>query len=39
MRRGFVFVFKDINVRFGEVRLKKFARLVLLLDEKREKVI
>ncbi|CAO2838272.1 unnamed protein product [Amaranthus hypochondriacus] len=39
MRRGLVPAFKDITERLGEVRPKKFARLALLSDEKREKAI
>lgn len=39
MRRGLVPAFKDITEKLGEVRPKKFARLALLSDEKREKSI
>ncbi|XP_021774802.1 pentatricopeptide repeat-containing protein At3g18110, chloroplastic-like isoform X1 [Chenopodium quinoa] len=39
MRRGLVPAFTDIAERLGEVRPKKFARLALLSDDKREKAI
>lgn len=39
MRRGLVPAFRDIAGRLGVVRPKKFARLALLSDEKREKAI
>lgn len=39
MRRGLVPAFRDITERLGEVQPKKFARLALLSDEKREKAI
>lgn len=39
LRRGLVPAFKEINEKLGLVRPKKFARLALLSDEKREKVI
>lgn len=39
MRAGLVPAFKDIHERLGEVRPKKFARLALLSDERREKII
>ncbi|OVA18377.1 Pentatricopeptide repeat [Macleaya cordata] len=39
MRSGLVPVLKDIHERLGQVRPKKFARLALLSDEKREKAI
>ncbi|KAL6320190.1 hypothetical protein AAG906_004699 [Vitis piasezkii] len=39
LRRGLVPAFKDITERLGDVRPKKFARLALLPDEKRDKVI
>ena len=39
IRRGLVPAFKDITERLGDVRPKKFARLALLPDEKRDKVI
>lgn len=39
IRRGLVPAFKDIVKRLGQVRPKKFARLALLSDEKRVKVI
>lgn len=39
IRRGLVPAFKDITERLGLVRPKKFARLALLSDEKREKAI
>ncbi|CAL9001273.1 unnamed protein product [Prunus brigantina] len=39
LRRGLVPAFKEITERLGLVRPKKFARLALLSDEKREKVI
>ncbi|GLU00982.1 hypothetical protein SLE2022_183120 [Rubroshorea leprosula] len=39
IRRGLVPAFKDITERLGLVRPKKFARLALLSDEKRNKVI
>ncbi|GAB2221814.1 hypothetical protein Drorol1_Dr00013004 [Drosera rotundifolia] len=39
MRRGLVPVFKDIMTRLGEVPPKKFARLALLSDEKRDEAI
>lgn len=39
IRRGLVPAFKDIMSRLGEVRPKKFARLALLSDQKREKAI
>ncbi|KAL3524514.1 hypothetical protein ACH5RR_017348 [Cinchona calisaya] len=39
IRRGLVPAFKDIKDRLGQVRPKKFARLVLLPDEKRDRVI
>lgn len=39
IRRGLVPAFRDINERLGQVRPKKFARLALLSDEKRDKAI
>ncbi|KAE8673725.1 Pentatricopeptide repeat-containing protein [Hibiscus syriacus] len=39
IRRGLVPAFKEITERLGLVRPKKFARLALLSDEKREKAI
>lgn len=39
IRRGLVPAFKDITERLGLVRPKKFARLALLSDEKRDKAI
>lgn len=39
LRRGLVPAFKEITEKLGLVRPKKFARLALLSDEKREKVI
>ncbi|CAI9774230.1 unnamed protein product [Fraxinus pennsylvanica] len=39
IRRGLVPAFKDINERLGQVAPKKFARLALLSDEERDKVI
>lgn len=39
MRRGLVPAFKDITERLGLVRPKKFSRLALLSDEKRDKAI
>ncbi|KAF8378952.1 hypothetical protein HHK36_028377 [Tetracentron sinense] len=39
MRRSLVPAFEDINERLGQVRPKKFARLALLSDEKRDKAI
>ncbi|KAL1828133.1 hypothetical protein ACET3Z_006545 [Daucus carota] len=39
IRRGLVPAFKDITERLGLVRPKKFSRLALLSDEKRDKVI
>ncbi|KAK1262003.1 Pentatricopeptide repeat-containing protein [Acorus gramineus] len=39
MRAGLAPVFKDIHERLGQVRPKKFARLALLSDESRDKVI
>lgn len=39
IRRGLVPAFKDIRERLGQVSPRKFARLALLSDEKRERVI
>ncbi|KAK9120335.1 hypothetical protein Syun_017952 [Stephania yunnanensis] len=39
MRSGLVPIFKEVHERLGHVRPKKFARLALLSDEKREKAI
>lgn len=39
IRRSLVPAFKDIKERLGQVRPKKFSRLVLLPDEKRDRVI
>ncbi|XP_024927280.1 pentatricopeptide repeat-containing protein At3g18110, chloroplastic [Ziziphus jujuba] len=39
IRTGLVPAFKDITEKLGLVRPKKFARLALLSDEKRDKVI
>ncbi|KAL2540337.1 Pentatricopeptide repeat-containing protein [Abeliophyllum distichum] len=39
IRCGLVPAFKDINERLGQVTPKKFARLALLSDEERDKVI
>jgi len=39
IRRGLVPAFKDITERLGLVRPKKFARLALLSDDRREKAI
>lgn len=39
IRRGLLPAFKDITDRLGLVRPKKFARLALLSDEKRERAI
>ncbi|KAJ9546179.1 hypothetical protein OSB04_025886 [Centaurea solstitialis] len=39
IRCGLVPAFQDISARLGDVRPKKFARLALLSDEKRDKVI
>ncbi|XP_057800598.1 pentatricopeptide repeat-containing protein At3g18110, chloroplastic [Salvia miltiorrhiza] len=39
IRRGLVPAFSDIRERLGEVRPRKFARLALLSDEKRDAVI
>ncbi|KAL2920793.1 hypothetical protein RDABS01_012284 [Bienertia sinuspersici] len=39
MRRGLVPAFKDISERLGEVQPKKFARLALLSDDRRQKAI
>ncbi|KAF6168905.1 hypothetical protein GIB67_038402 [Kingdonia uniflora] len=39
IRSGLAPVFKDVHERLGQVRPKKFARLALLTEEKREKVI
>ncbi|KAK9144092.1 hypothetical protein Sjap_003995 [Stephania japonica] len=39
MRSGLVPIFKEVHERLGQVRPKKFARLALLSDEKREKAI
>lgn len=39
IRRGLVPAYKDINERLGKVTPKKFARLALLPDKKRESVI
>ncbi|CAL5364700.1 unnamed protein product [Camellia sinensis] len=39
IRRGLVPAFKDINEKLGQVRPKKFARLALLPDVKRNKAI
>ncbi|XP_059628864.1 pentatricopeptide repeat-containing protein At3g18110, chloroplastic [Cornus florida] len=39
IRRGLVPAFKDITERLGQVKPKKFARLALLSDERRDKAI
>ncbi|CAN6461439.1 unnamed protein product [Victoria cruziana] len=39
MRAGLVPAFREIHERLGEVRPKKFAKLALLTDEKRDKFI
>ncbi|KAI3904445.1 hypothetical protein MKW98_014625 [Papaver atlanticum] len=39
MRTGLVPVLKEINERLGEVRPKKFSRLALLSEDRREKTI
>ncbi|KAK3042792.1 hypothetical protein RJ639_001065, partial [Escallonia herrerae] len=39
IRQGLVPAFKDINERLGLVRPKKFARLALLSDDKRDRAI
>lgn len=39
MRAGLVPAFKDIHERLGQIRPKKFAKLALLSEEKRKKVI
>lgn len=39
MRAGLIPAFKDIHDRLGQVAPKKFARLALLSNEKRQKVI
>lgn len=39
IRRGLVPAFKEINERLGPVNPRKFARLAMLSNEKREKVI
>lgn len=39
IRRGLVPAFQDITERLGIIRPKKFARLALMSDEKRDKVI
>ncbi|RZR73907.1 hypothetical protein BHM03_00029436 [Ensete ventricosum] len=39
MRAGLVPAFKDIHERLGQIRPKKFARLALLSEESRDKVI
>ncbi|KAL0304537.1 UNVERIFIED_CONTAM: Pentatricopeptide repeat-containing protein, chloroplastic [Sesamum radiatum] len=39
MRRGLVPAFNDIRDRLGQVTPRKFARLALLSDEKRDRVI
>lgn len=39
IRRGLVPAFKDITEKLGLVRPKKFARLALLSDDRREKAI
>ncbi|KAJ4792736.1 Pentatricopeptide repeat-containing protein [Rhynchospora pubera] len=39
MRAGLVPAFKDIEERLGEIRPKKFARLALLSEDSRDKVI
>lgn len=39
IRRGLVPAFNDIKERLGQVTPRKFARLALLSDEKRDKVI
>ena len=39
IRKGLVPAFKDIKERLGPVRPKMFSRLVLLPDEKRDRVI
>ncbi|KAI3705844.1 hypothetical protein L1987_76088 [Smallanthus sonchifolius] len=39
IRRGLVHAFQDITERLGLVRPKKFARLAMMSDEKRDKVI
>lgn len=39
IRRGLVPAFNDIREKLGEVAPRKFARLALLSDEKRESVI
>ncbi|XP_024971343.1 pentatricopeptide repeat-containing protein At3g18110, chloroplastic isoform X1 [Cynara cardunculus var. scolymus] len=39
IRRGLVPAFQDISARLGQVRPKKFARLALMSDEKRDKAI
>lgn len=39
MRTGLVPVLKEINERLGEVRPKKFSRLALLSEDRREKAI
>jgi hypothetical protein len=39
MRAGLVPTFKDIEERLGEIRPKKFARLALLSEESRVKII
>lgn len=39
IRCGLVPAFKDITERLGDVRPRKFARLALLPDEKRDKII
>lgn len=39
IRRGLVPAFNDIRERLGQVAPRKFARLALLSDEKRDKVI
>ena len=39
IRRGLVPAFKDITERLGLVRPKKFARLALLSDDRRDKAI
>lgn len=39
IRRGLVHAFRDISERLGQVWPKKFARLALLSDEKRDRAI
>ncbi|XP_047332859.1 pentatricopeptide repeat-containing protein At3g18110, chloroplastic [Impatiens glandulifera] len=39
IRRGFIHAFNDISEKLGQIRPKKFARLALMTDEERDRVI